>query len=304
MGSSSSYYSQTHFSFPVIAGARPEGQESCWSDDIDGEEAAKKHFWNIKLIDFGFARPLHPDDIKESKLQNNIEIKPEPSDEFFGRSNIDGALQNREIIKEKDSLSLSTSISHKKVRGLSAVGNRNYAAPEMLKGMRTFKKLLNLSSSKSGSGKLTKDQKKKAIHERSLADAVSDYGMSADAYSVGTTLRFMLTGVPPDVSVNEFLASKNSVMSKFGRNLKKSFGKGKDKRKKRYKYTSDLPKEAAKVVLGLTHWNEASRTTVRSARNYDWIKASYTMKDEKDHPLSNDHRGEIDFLKCALERRV
>jgi hypothetical protein len=28
------------------------------------------------------------------------------------------------------------------------------------------------------------------------------------------------------------------------------------------------------------------------------------MKNEKDHPSSNDHKGEINFLKCALERRV
>jgi len=28
------------------------------------------------------------------------------------------------------------------------------------------------------------------------------------------------------------------------------------------------------------------------------------MKDEENHPSSNDHRGEIDFLKCALERTV
>jgi hypothetical protein len=278
-----------------------EGLEACWSDDADGDEEAKKRTWNIMLIDFGFARPLHPDDIAESKLQNNNANKPEPNDQFFGRSNIDGVLKHREI-KEKDCLSLSTSQSHKKIRGLSAVGNRNYAAPEMLKGMRNFKKkLFNLSSS---SGKLSKEEKKKQMHEQSLANAISDYGMTADAYSVGTTLRFMLTGVPPDVAVNDFLSNKNSAMSKFGRSLKKSLGKDKDKRKKRYKPTSALPREAAKVVLGLTHWNEVTRTTVRSARNYEWIKSSHTTKDEISHPSSNDHHGKIDFLKCALERKV
>jgi hypothetical protein len=114
----------------------------------------------------------------------------------------------------------------------------------------------------------------------------------------------MLTGVPPDVAVNDFLSNKNSAMSKFGRSLKKSLGKDKDKRKKRYKPTSALPREAAKVVLGLTHWNEVTRTTVRSARNYEWIKSSHTTKDEISHPSSNDHHGKIDFLKCALERKV
>lgn len=294
----------------VIAGARLEGMDACWSDNVEGEDAAKKHRWHIKLIDFGFARPLHPEDIEEDKLKNNNENKPEPKDEFFGRSDIDGALQNNRrpnVAKKQDSLSLSNSISHQKIRGLSAVGNRNYAAPEMLKGMRAFPKKLwmGLSSSTSG-GKVEKELKKKRMHRQSLADAISDYGMTADAFSVGTTLRYMLTGVPPDVSINDFMASKNSVFSKVGRSLKSSFGKNKDgkKMKKRYKYTRELPTEASKVVLGLTHWNERSRTTVRSARNYEWIKSSYFMKDEKDPISSNEHHGKINFLKCALERRV
>eukprot|EP00557_Chaetoceros_sp_GSL56_P003841 CAMPEP_0176497746 /NCGR_PEP_ID=MMETSP0200_2-20121128/11901_1 /TAXON_ID=947934 /ORGANISM="Chaetoceros sp., Strain GSL56" /LENGTH=515 /DNA_ID=CAMNT_0017895805 /DNA_START=75 /DNA_END=1619 /DNA_ORIENTATION=+ len=298
----------------VIAGARLlEGSSSdaCWSDDVEGEEAAKKHMWNIKLIDFGFARPLHPDDIEEDKLKNNNENTPEPKDEFFGRSDIDGALQNnRHVVpKKQDSLSLSNSISHKKIRGLSAVGNRNYAAPEMLKGMRTFPKKFwtGLSSSSTrGGGGVDKELMKKRMHEQSLADAISDYGMTADAYSVGTTLRYMLTGVPPDVSINDFMASKNSVLSKVGRSLKSLTNKNKDgpknKMKKRYKYTRELPSEAAKVVLGLTHWNERIRTTVRSARNYEWIRSSYCMKDEKEPMSSNEHHGEINFLKCALER--
>lgn len=196
---------------------------------------------------------------------------------------------------------MSNSISHRKIRGLSAVGNRNYAAPEMLKGIRGFKKkLLSLSSS----GK-NKDFNKKRMHEQSLAEAISDYGMTADAYSIGTTIRYMLTGVPPDVSVSDFMADKNSAVNIIGRKLKKKFSKKENaSRKKRYKYTSQLPKEAAKVVLGLTHWNERSRTTVRSVRNFEWIQSSYSMKDENEHPSSNDHRGKIDFLKCALERRV
>lgn len=285
----------------VVSGAKLEGFEACWSDDVDGDDAAKKHTWNIKLIDFGFARPLHPDDIDGYK--HSVEVKPAPGDEFFGRSNIDHAIVEDDASKQKDSsLSMSTSVSHKKVRGLSAVGNRNYAAPEMLKGIRGFSKkvLLNVSSS----GK-NRDFKMKTNHEQSLADAISDYGMTADAYSIGTTVRYMLTGVPPDVSISDFMAEKNSAVNIIGRKLKKKFSK-KEKmaRKKRYNYTSQLPKESSKVVLGLTHWNERSRTTVRSARNFEWIQSSYSMKNEKDHPSSNDHKGEINFLKCALERRV
>lgn len=275
-----------------------EGFEPCWSDDVDGDDAAKRNTWGIKLIDFGFARPLHPDDI--SGYKHNVEVKEEPGDEFFGRSTIDNAIEDDAAEKKDDSV--SASISHLKIRGLSAVGNRNYAAPEMLKGVRGFKKkLLNLSIS----GGKNRELKMKQLHEQSLADAISDYGMTADAYSIGTTIRYMLTGVPPDVSISDFMADKNSTINVIGRKLKKKFSnKDKQKRKKRFKYTSQLPKEASNVVLGLTHWNERSRTTVRSARNFKWIQSSYTMKNEKSHPSSNDHRGEIDFLKCALDRRV
>ena len=143
------------------------------------------------------------------------------------------------------------------------------------------------------------------MHEQPLGDAVSDYGMTTDAYSVGVTLRYMLTGVPPEESVSEFVARKNSMVSKLGRNFRKKIGKDKDKRQKRYKFTSHLPREASKVVMGLTHWKETVRTTVRSARNYEWIKSSFTMQQENaNHPASNDHNADFDFLKCALERRV
>lgn len=291
--------------YSVIRGAKFD-MEPCWSDESDdGEDMAKTLCWNIKLIDFGFARPLHPDDIGDNYKNKNVN-KPEPDDSFFGRSNIDSALTDKNIkLKKQDSLSLSSSYSHKRVRGLSAVGHKNYAAPEMLKGIRNFSKnVLSLSSSGSRS-KATKEMKKKKMHEQALGDAVSDYGLTTDAYSVGVTLRYMLTGVPPEESISEFVARKNSMVSKLGRSFRKKIGKDKDKRQKRYKFTSDLPREASKVVMGLTHWKESVRTTVRSARNYEWIKSSFTMKQENsNHPTSNDHNAKFDFLKCALERRV
>jgi len=274
----------------VIAGAKYDDQ-ACWSDGIEAEEAAKAHKWNMKLIDFGFARPLHPNDIKQENYTHAV--KPEPDKHFFGRSTIDGAMEDQSQHSKKDLLSVSTSISHKYIHDLSAVGNRNYAAPEMLKGVRKFPQNLMGNLSSSGSSK-NKDKKKQP-----LAECVADYGMTADAYSVGSTIRFLLTGVPPEISINEFMANKNSPLNILGRKLKKT-------KKKKYRYTKNLPPEASRLILGLTHWNERSRTTVRSARNYEWIAASHTMRSEKDHDNSstNDHHGEIEYLKCALDRIV
>jgi len=283
----------------IISGAKlhDEGGDE-WSDDAGADDAAKCETWKIRLIDFGFARPLHPDDIDGYK--HSVEMKPEPCDDTFRRMNIDNAIEDAAIAKNELDLSGSRhSISHKRIRGLSAVGHRNYAAPEMFKGIRSFSKnVLSLSSH-------GKKEGLKMQHEQALAEAISDYGMTADAYSIGRTIRYMLTGVSPDISITEFIDKKNSVANIIGRKMKNKFSKkGSVVIKKRYKSTSELPKEASKVVLGLTHWIERDRTTVRSARNFEWIQSSYYMKNEKDHPSSNDHKGEINFLECALERRV
>ncbi len=273
----------------MIAGARPSDQ-SCWSDDVDGDDAARSLQWNMKLIDFGFARPLHPDDIKDHGKV--LAVQHEPDDVFFGSSTIDRALVDK---KKGDSLSLSTSVSHQQVIDLSAVGHKNYAAPEVREKIRVFKKDKKKASAKNDD------------HDRPLAECVSDYGLTADSYSVGKTIRYMLTGVPPERSINDFLAEKNSMLNILGRKVGKMMAKDKDKiKKKKYRRTSDLPKAASKVVLGLTHWNERSRTTIRSARKYEWIKLSYSMQSAEGHVESgaSEHHGKIDFLKCALDRKV
>jgi len=267
----------------VIKGAMPS-EEACWSDGKEGEDAARESRWNIKLIDFGFARPLHPDDIKNPEQFSTQQA--EPDDTHFGRSTIDGALVEKD---ENDPLSISTSISRARILDMSAVGHRNYAAPEVLKGVRNFA-----------------FKKKSAQNKQPLTECVSDYGMIADAYSVGSTIRYMVCGVPPEYSINDFLAEKNSLMNVISRKLKAKVGKNKNKRKKNYRRTKNLPKEASRLVLGLTHWNEKKRTTIRSARNFQWIKGSFSMQNSqgRSESESNEHHGKINFLKCALNRDV
>lgn len=277
----------------IVSGAKFD-DEACWSDELDGENAAKRNAWNITLIDFGFARPLHPDDMKKNRIANAHDIKDEPDTTYFGRSTIDGSLKE---LHERNSLDMSSSQSHKMIRSLSAVGNRSYAAPELLKKVRKFpmksRHLQNLESSDNS------DTVKKRKHEEPLSEYVSDYGMTADAFSLGCTLRYMLTGVPPGQSVDEFIAEKNSPLNIIGRKLKKKFGKNRHTiRKKKYRYTKELPVEASRVVLGLTHWNEVQRTTVRSARNFEWVAQSYSLRDK---PAI---KGDLDYLHCSLERRI
>ena len=283
----------------VVTGAT-RADEACWSDDIEGCDAAKSNRWNIKLIDFGFARALGPEDIIDRK---SLEKKKEPRNEFFGRSSVDSQLDDRSIHKSSFGLDLSSSgkqqedlsnsLSRYKVRGLSAVGNRNFAAPEIKKGIRASRRF---------SKKKVEDAEQPAAQEP-LSDYVSDYGMIVDAFSTGATIRYMVTGVPPHTSVDEFVQEKNSAINVLGRKIKKAVNKKyATKRKKRYRSNQDLPSQVVRLILGLTHWNEKKRTTIRSARDYEWVASSYSMKNAKDDDVSRITGGKLDFLKCATEK--
>lgn len=255
--------------------------------------------WNVKLIDFGFARPLRPNDIRDENI--TTKVRNEPRDEFFGRSSVNTQLDDKSVQKSSFGLSLSTSggrknknlelsnsISRFKVNSLSAVGNRNFAAPEIKKGIRIFER------------KGRNDTETTTTEEGPLCECVSDYGMIVDAFSTGATIRYFCTGVPPQISVEDFFQEKNSAIRVLGRKIKKVVKKeGSKKRKKKYRSNNELPSEAVRLILGMTHWNEKKRTTVRSARNYEWIASSYSMKNAE-HFSYEDHGGKLDFLKCAM----
>ena len=116
--------------------------------------------------------------------------------------------------------------------------------------------------------------------------------MIADAFSVGATARYVLTGVPPDENVEEFIANHNNPFNKatrwIGRKLVK---KAKTKPKKTYRSSSGLPLEALRLVKGLAQPNASMRTSVRDAMRYPYV----------DEVLGGNtsFNKEITFLKCA-----
>jgi len=278
----------------VVNGAKLK-DKTCWSDGVDGDEAAKSMRWKIKLIDFGFARALRPDDIEDE--ESLLRREKEPHDDFFGRSSVDNKLDERSIHQsglgldlsrsgtKKRELDLSNSISRYKIMDLSAVGNRNFAAPEIKKGVHVFKRN---KATEQGRDPLTR--------------CVSNYGMIVDAFSTGATIRYICTGIPPQTSFEEFIAEKNSCEKVIWRKIKAAVKKNDTKPKKRYRSNDDLPAEAVRLILGMTHWNEKKRTTVRSARNYEWIASSYSMKGQnKESPSSDgDSTRKLDFLNCDI----
>ena len=67
---------------------------------------------------------------------------------------------------------------------MSALGNRYYASPEVINGIHEIHEKLSNSSHSFSAVDIT----------RTLHGYVSDYGMFSDAYSLGVTMKYMLTG--------------------------------------------------------------------------------------------------------------
>jgi len=268
----------------IITGAALQ-DDDLWDDGTKGEAAAYKKKWHIILIDFGFVRALCEEDIKTDVALYNI-VKQQDIEHMaeVGKQN---STLNNEIVNSAMSLQgtesdrgrqkdrIDVSISHARVRDLSAVGNRNYAAPEIINGVHE-KKDNSLRGRK---------------RRQSLTDFVSNYGMDADAFSLGMVLRYALTGVPPGNDVRDYIAMKNNkflkVLITIGKKIKKKNGKNvKGKRKKKYRPSQACPKEATKLIVGLTLWNAAKRTTVRAAQFHPWLLENDDSKKLEDKQWS------------------
>eukprot|EP00978_Attheya_sp_CCMP212_P011260 scaffold27679_cov49-Attheya_sp.AAC.2 len=284
----------------IVSHARLD-EEATWSNNLDivGDKMKK---WHATLIDFGLARPLGPDQIKDDiglyNTANNISnMPPEDEDQKFAVSLDNALVENQNGRGRKNSgESLNQSISQQRVRNLSAVGNRNYAAPEIIKGVRPYKRVDSLSRS------LSKSMRSRKKQAEPLANNVSDYGMVADAYSLGATVRHLLTGIPPDMGYDEFMAQRSNVL----KSIKKMFQKKKDSKKDAkpknvYRRNKDLPMEASRLVRGLTHWDPRKRTTVRAARSFPWVS---DLLSNEEHDIEQEEGGHVQFLDCAPARVV
>ena len=128
-------------------------------------------------------------------------------------------------------------------------------------------------------------------------------GMIADAYSVGWTLRVLLSGVPPNLSVSSYLlkaeaeiktASYSSGWCCFGSQPTIDLPKLRD--------TAEFPKEAALLINALTKRNIDQRMTVREAQSHPYIKG---MPGEKEYELPvgdipANHGDPVVPLKCSV----
>ena len=251
----------------------------------------------MTLIDFGFARALTPDDVvkpsetirtenRRASYHINALDKSGHStssanflDDSRRSTGSDGRRRTSIFNRQASSNQLDRSRSRLFLRQMSALGNRQYAAPEILKV------------------KHEENSNKNPALTDTISSYVSEYGLLVDAYSLGYTIRYMLTGVPPNRRVVDVLAEKNSLPKKFGRWLNKTKNAEAYAKKRHRKYIEedDLPGEAYHIITAMTEKEEKNRLSVRGARQLHWVSA---VLPEDSNTAS---RGEIKYLSFATK---
>jgi serine/threonine protein kinase len=163
------------------------------------------------------------------------------------------------------------STARHKVRSMSALGTKAYAAPEIRKQLRH---------------KTSEDFGKA---NAAMTDCVADYGMIVDAYSVGWTLRVAMTGVPPNFSLSEYMQQRENVVMLRGDEHKstdevdmcccmaKEF-----KPMIKIRDPADIPYDATLLIAQMTEKRPEDRMTVREAQIQPWITGD---EDEEQYVL-------------------
>jgi serine/threonine protein kinase len=189
------------------------------------------------------------------------------------------------------------STTKQKVRSMSALGTKAYAAPEIKHKLRN---------------KTTADIEKK---NAALTECVADYGMIVDAYSVGWTLRVILTGVPPNSTISQYMRKHHGKEPSeeleevgcccFGGEPSTSNAPKETKPSFRVRDTDEMPREATLFISLLTKSNPEERMSIREAQLHAWIKGE---EGDKDYPyevaqgdIPSHHGDPVIPLKCAGE---
>ena len=141
--------------------------------------------------------------------------------------------------------------------------------------------------------------------DAAVSSHVSGYGLIADAYSTGCTVKVLLTGVPADKNKMKFISFQDNIflniISAIFSCEQKDNGNG--KRKKRYKFLDETTKPARELVVKVMKPLYADRLTVPLARDAPWIEGGMSADDPVftlptgDNPARNDDP--IKCLDCA-----
>mmetsp|Transcript_26027 Transcript_26027/g.38470 ORF Transcript_26027/g.38470 Transcript_26027/m.38470 type:complete len:547 (-) Transcript_26027:187-1827(-) len=164
-------------------------------------------------------------------------------------------------VKEKETVRKPTnrrqrlSMTRSAVRSMSALGTKAYAAPEIKHQLRNK----------------TRDDIERSLE--ALTECVADYGMIVDAYSVGWTLRVILTGIPPNVTISKYMRKVASIHEQAGSTGCLCFkSKAPPPPQLKVRDISELPRSATLLISMLTRTKPENRITVREAQNHPYIR--------------------------------
>jgi len=281
-------------------------------DSKSSDEWKKLCFkYRIKIIDFGFARALTPEDMEQKPAKASASRSESPSRRhpkekeagyhnvhsdalihikkknaggktngklvrrFYGSkeslSELDDSIRSNQL---DDSIRSNQSVSHKMIRVMSTLGNRHFAAPEILGKVRHI-------TPQEKKAEIRDHQKCASGTTNTISEYVANYGVLADSYSMGHTIRYMMTGVRPGVSVEDTIRKQQrsrmtkKVLIKLGLKKKKSTTSGEQTKKKPrkpfYRSLNDTPGMILVLVEELTEISVHRRVSIRKARRYPWI---------------------------------
>lgn len=130
-------------------------------------------------VDFGFARALSPSDMTKPISEKIRRMDSTP----FDLSENDSSRHSNSLgVSTSSRRSLGRSVSRTFNRQMSALGHRSYAAPEVMKGVKP--------NSQHNAVRLPGDDPVDLTNN--LSANVSRYGMMADAFSAGSTIRYAM----------------------------------------------------------------------------------------------------------------
>jgi len=267
----------------IVTGASFE-QDDVWDNSMEDPTSASmwddlRKKWHVTLLDFGFARALTPEDV----VKPSSNFAKENLNASYHKTSLD--VHGLKLDDKKHSLafdSMDNSISRRFHRRMSALGNRNFCAPEVRKG------IASVAPTKRKGHQITE----------TISGYVSQYGLLVDSYSLGYTYRYMMTGVQPNRSVERAIAEQKSPLNRCLRCLKKILAskarkEKPEKRKVRYRRMRELPDEAQYLIEDLTEVEERKRLSVRGARRRSWVDDVL--------PDNGGTTNQVQYLNCAIQ---
>jgi serine/threonine protein kinase len=198
------------------------------------------------------------EDLTESALETTATTTTSTTGTTASSSN-----NNNSNTMSNDMKQMRKSKARHRVRAMSALGTKAYAAPEIRKKLRQ---------------KTTGDVEKS---NAAMTECVADYGMIVDAFSVGWTLRVAITGVPPNFTISEYMRERDNVIMENDTEVAMAVDKGggccclfrpPTPEYVRIRDPDLIPKEATLLITAMTEKDPEKRMTVREAQNQPYVR--------------------------------